>query len=147
MKSRLWLLSLLGSLLASLFWPAPCVADLYVYERIDVPGAAGTEIFGINNHGHVVGKYVRDHIGFGFLFDGETFTTLTFPGAGNTAAKGINDSGQIVGSTGEFTHTYADHAFLFEDGEYTTLDSPDPETNIFDARNSGDTIPIYGVRE
>ncbi|PYS11828.1 MAG: addiction module antidote protein, HigA family [Acidobacteria bacterium] len=68
---------------------------------IDVPGAADTFAFGINDSNQIVGYYYSspDYVGgHGFLrsADGTTFTSFDVPGASETRAIGINDSGEIV---------------------------------------------------
>src|SRR5712692_10602561 len=61
-----------------------------------VPNATGTFAAGINNAGQVVGTYVLDGQGHGFLRDSDgSLTYIDFPDAVSTAANGINDSGQI----------------------------------------------------
>ncbi len=148
MKHRPWLVSLLGALLAIVLGPAQCVGVSYVFQTMDVPGATSTQINGINNHGHVVGTFVRDGAGFGFVFDGETYTTLTFPGAKTTMANGINDTGQIVGSYGSFPFLLGQHGYLFDHGEYTTLDLPGGTIlEAEDINNQGQITGILGVAE
>ncbi len=148
MKHRLWLVSVVGACLTSLLGPAHCVGAPYVFRTIDVPGATSTRINGINNLGDVVGTFVRDGAGFGFMFDGETFTTLTFPGATTTMAKGINDTGQIVGSYGSSPFLFGEHGFLFDRGSYTAVDVPGglltmPE----DINNQGQIAGVFTTPE
>jgi probable HAF family extracellular repeat protein len=76
-----------------------------VYTILDDPKAtSGTQAFGINASGQVVGSY-SDATGggtHGFLYSGGTYTTLDDPDAGPTGvtiAQGINDAGRIVGYT------------------------------------------------
>lgn len=148
MKHGPWLPSVVGAFLTSLLAPAQCVGASYVFRTIDVPGAAATMVNGINNHGHVVGRFVRDGAGLGFVFDGEAFTTLTFPGANHTTAKGINDSGQIVGSYGSLTFRLGEHGYLFDHGEYTTLDVPAGTIiEAEDINNQGQIVGILGDAE
>jgi uncharacterized membrane protein len=72
----------------------------------DVPGAQGTEAYGINNRGQIVGVTLEapaaDLPGArGFLLAQGVkgpFTPVAFPGATRTAAFDINDRGQIVGA-------------------------------------------------
>ena len=69
------------------------------YTTISDPnGAEGTEAFGINNSGEIVGQYT-DSAGktHGFIDVDGTFTTIDDPLGVNTAITGINDAGQIVG--------------------------------------------------
>src|SRR5207247_6697694 len=62
---------------------------------IDVPGAAATDAFGINERGQIVGVYyIADGRGHGFLLDSGTFTTIDAPGARYTYPHGINGRGQ-----------------------------------------------------
>jgi hypothetical protein len=57
----------------------------------------GTGLFGLNDHGQIVGQY-SDSRCHGFLLDGDTFTTIDDPDAlFATGAGDINDRGQIVG--------------------------------------------------
>lgn len=51
-------------------------------------------MFGINNHGQMVGYYSG---GNSFLLDSGLFSNVNFPGACNGSAQGINDAGEIVG--------------------------------------------------
>jgi probable HAF family extracellular repeat protein len=78
-----------------------------------------------------------------------TFTAFDFPGlTGNTWASGINDRGQIVGGYfccgGIFTGHY--HGFLFDRGEFTTIDVPFPgalHTEANGINNRGQIVGIY----
>jgi probable HAF family extracellular repeat protein len=118
--------------------------------RIDVPGAAGTAIFDINDRGEVVGVYSDTDPAAstaadrgGFLRDQRgRFTILSVPGSVNTQAFGVNNRGQVVGD-----YTDADgmiHGYLWEKGPFTTIDGPDDAgatlTNIND---KGEIIGVY----
>ncbi len=88
-------------------------------------GINGTEAFGINDAGQIVGVYEDSSGTFhGFLYSGGTYITLNDPlGTGATTyATGINDAGQIVGYYDDSSG--AEHGFLYSDGTYTTLDDP-----------------------
>src|SRR5262249_45202475 len=53
--------------------------------------------------------------------DRDEATTLDDPlGVGQTLATGLNDRGQVVGTYSQ----QGQHAFLYSDGNYTTLDDP-----------------------
>src|SRR5262249_11541444 len=68
------------------------------FTTIDVPFATqGTEAFGINNAGQIVGFYADASGTHGFLLSGGAYFTLDDPLGANTQAFGINDAGQIVG--------------------------------------------------
>jgi hypothetical protein len=53
----------------------------------------------INNKGQIVGVYVNDVSGYGFLYVKGTYTTISVPGSNQTQAMGINYKGQIVGQS------------------------------------------------
>jgi uncharacterized membrane protein len=118
--------------------------------RIDVPGAAGTAVFDINDHGEVVGVYSGTDPAAstagdrrGFLRDKHgRFATIHIPASGYTQAFGVNNRGQVVGD-------YLDpdgmiHGYLWDKGRFTTIDGPDGAgatlTNIND---KGEIIGVY----
>src|SRR2546426_4199690 len=100
---------------------------VYNFSTFDDPSATsfgGTQAFGINGSGQIVGAYANGSGNHGFLLSGGLYGTLDDPSATlGTQAFGINGSGQIVG-------VYADgsgnHGFLYNPngGTYTTLDDP-----------------------
>ena len=58
----------------------------------DVPGAAGTEIWGMQDN-MLVGKYSDNTGGLhGFVYDGTDFSSLDYPGADKTVASDIDDN-------------------------------------------------------
>jgi len=87
---------------------------------------------GINNSGQVVGwSSVATGGDQAFLWDKGTMTDLgTLPGEGDSVANSINDLGQVVGTAsngggigGGGGGQAADHAFLYENGVMTDLNS------------------------
>lgn len=99
-------------------------AVTYTFTTIEVPGATGTQAFGINDAGQIVGTFEdATFVPHGFLRDsGGGFTTLDVPGATRTEASGINDAGLIVGF---FENGTGRHGFLRDGlGGFTTLDVP-----------------------
>jgi probable HAF family extracellular repeat protein len=71
-----------------------------IYSTLDDPLATdGTDAFGINAAGQIVGQYQSASGTHGFLYSGGTYTTLDDPSAinGTTKAFGINNMGQVVG--------------------------------------------------
>src|SRR5207302_1270634 len=109
---------------------------VYNFSTFDDPSATsfvGTQAFGINGSGQIVGVYADGSGNHGFLYNpnGGTYTTLDDPLATNgtfaitngTFATGINASGQIVGHY--FTNT-GNHGFLYNPNAatYTTIDDP-----------------------
>jgi probable HAF family extracellular repeat protein len=62
-------------------------------------GANGTEAWGINDDGLIVGTYYdSNQKAHGFLYDGSTYTTIDFPNTTMTHVMDINNDGIIVGS-------------------------------------------------
>ena len=102
MKKSLILLTIL---VFALTISTAVLAKSLKFEIIDYPGASGTSARGINNRGQIVGSY---YLGkqYGYLLDGDTFTTIEFPEAQSTEVYGINDRGQIVG-------IYIDNSWVF----------------------------------
>jgi uncharacterized membrane protein len=65
---------------------------------VDIPGAVGTQVQGINNRGQMTGAYHDAEANVrGFLMDKGVFTTVLPPDAFTGTASDINDRGQIVG--------------------------------------------------
>jgi hypothetical protein len=89
------------------------------FSTIDVPGAAGSFLLGINPRGDIVGSYctalpcsislIRNH---GFLLSKGQFVTFDFPGAQYTRAFAINPRGDIAGAYRETNGRT--HAFLIK---------------------------------
>jgi fibronectin type III domain protein len=76
------------------------------FSTIDYPGAEtewGTQLWGINDSGAIVGGHGPVYIGvaYGFVFSGGVFSSINFSTAPGSAlganAMAINNSGQIVG--------------------------------------------------
>ena len=69
-----------------------------VFTTIDLPGAARTLAYDLNNRGQVVGAYTdAPNTVHGFLLFRGVFTTVDFPGATETYPWGISEDGQITG--------------------------------------------------
>jgi probable HAF family extracellular repeat protein len=104
-------------------------------ETIDVPGAIGTSIDGINAHGDLAGSYMTpDFVVHGFVRIRGGFETLDFPGATTvrTIPTGINAKGDVVG-----IYTTSDPCvgcpgwlenvmlgFVWREGQFETLQVP-----------------------
>jgi uncharacterized membrane protein len=142
--------------------PQPGSVHGFVKDRrgnvttVDVPGAAITSVWGINNRGQVVGNYVDPgavpgpageissdmaHI---FVRDRDgRITTVDVPFPNLRGVGDINDRGQLVG-------TYIDAAggvrgFRREpDGKFTPIDVPGAGTLPLGINNQGQVVGIYG---
>jgi hypothetical protein len=91
------------------------------YSAVNFPGATMTEVLGINDNNDLVGMYqLPGPLNFhGFLRHGNEFAAIDDPKATfGTVAFGINKAGTIVGSYDNA------HGFVYENGEFRTLDAP-----------------------
>lgn len=103
------------------------VADAYLYSGGSLmnlnskslfPG--GSEAFGINNSGEVVGTgYVSASNFHAFLYSGGKMTDLGPPGAFQATAYGINTAGEIVGTYA--LNSGVSGTFLYTNGMMTAL--------------------------
>jgi probable HAF family extracellular repeat protein len=111
------------------------------FTTIDVPSADyGTDAFGINDNGQVVGTYAFISLqprASGFLYAAANFTYFRVPGVSDTFATGINDSGQVVGYYDDDT---GDHGFLYTAGSFTSIDVPGHPSGI---NGSGQIVGQY----
>jgi probable HAF family extracellular repeat protein len=90
------------------------------YTTIDDPLATnGTQAFGINDLGQIVGTYNTSNGTHAFIYSGGAFTTIDDPVVNShTFAHGINNNSQIVGTLSDGT---GNHGFL-----ETTVPNPPP---------------------
>lgn len=103
----------------------------------DPLGARGTECWGINDAGTIVGDYI-DSVGVhrAYIDAGGTFTTIDPPGSLSAIAYAVSNSGVVGG-------TYVDikgvgHGFLYDGTTYTTVDVPGSlETEVWGVNSSG----------
>jgi len=102
------------------------VTAVGTFIAINDPNAAtnGTDSFGINNLGQVVGFYEKPSFSSvnGFLYSGGTYTTINVPGQFGTQCYGINNYGEIVGYY--TSTTSAIHSFTYSGGTFTSFDFP-----------------------
>jgi uncharacterized membrane protein len=125
-------------------------ADRAQYATFDFPGAVSTAVWGINNHGAIVGSYEAPaHFFHGFLYANGKFTSIDGPGAVFTQVRGINDDGDIVGTYityqdflaqtpgGGFHGLYQKHG-----GALTSLNVPGHINTIFNKIT--DSRVVYG---
>jgi len=119
-----------------------CVGQIPVEEQIvDFPGSLFTDLYGINNHGDVVGFYRdQNNVARGFLFTGHSFSTIEPPGSVFSKAIKITDSGQIVGY---FFNSAGQHGFSYQNGAFQTLDFPGAVATLaFGVNSAGDITGI-----
>ena len=83
----------------------------------------GTEAFGINDRGDIVGRWFDfDENIHGFLLRNGRFTPLDVPGAITTGALDINNFGVVVGRTVDAEGV--SHGFVWKDGRFKLFDYP-----------------------
>jgi len=128
--------------------------SVYTVTTLDDPSAnGGTDAYGINNAGQIVGSYeVLNRAGVfdnhGFLYSGGTYTTLDDPSVVTfnfqrvTVATGINASDQIVGS---YVGLNGTNGFLYS-GIFITLDDPLAGAGVYPQgiNASGQIVGSYG---
>lgn len=88
------------------------------YQYILYPGAASTEVDGLNNLRILVGYYAYNNSAwYGFATINGRFLSLTYPGATYTVCYGINARGQIVGEAvvGSKQHGFVTNAITDAD--------------------------------
>ena len=111
----------------------------YTFKIIDYPGAAATQLLGLNNSGQVVGQAFSDAAAdvppVNFLYDltTEVFTNLlSYPGE-ETFLDGINDAGETVGSAYPLAGPPPEITGLILSAErkFTTFSHPAPSANTY----------------
>jgi len=138
---RLSSLLLLGSVAAFLLASAPLALAQGTYTQIDVPGAMGTQVFGIDSAGDLSGVYVDSSFNYhGFLLSGAVYTTIDYPGSSDTAIYGMNDFGQFVGYTGV---PFVGFLYNSQTQAFTTIAFPKAINTFPTAINNAGTIAGY----
>jgi len=118
------------------------------FATIDVPGATATVLFGINDEGVAVGRYMSGGQTHGFARSaaGE-LTTIDFPGAGFTVAGALNNRGDIVGWYTLPASSTIRHGFLLREGQFTSFDPPGSIfTNTLGINDRGDIVGRFCTR-
>ena len=96
------------------------------FDIVAYPGVDAMQVpRGINDKGHIVGRYVdQSSLQQGFLLQKTTFKPIAVPGTGVTTAPwAINKSGVVVGRyTADQGTSY--HGFILKNNTYTTVDYP-----------------------
>jgi hypothetical protein len=100
------------------------------FITVDAPGAISTRLHGINNHGHIVGRYLDATGRHAFVYDGTQFKRIDFPGWNVTEPYDINDHGHVVGIYGSELYWGA-QGFFYDGVSHRRFDVP----------NAGQTIP------
>jgi probable HAF family extracellular repeat protein len=106
------------------------------FTTIDYPGCpspdypgfyGGTNLFGINDSGEMVGDHGPSWyaVAFGFTYSGGIISPFpTQPGALSTKPIGINNAGQIVGASEMSYYPWPIIGFLYSGGNFTAINPP-----------------------
>jgi probable HAF family extracellular repeat protein/autotransporter-associated beta strand protein len=117
---------------------------LYNYSIISPPSEGFIEFAnGINNADQVVGYYYDNGgLAHGFLFSNGSNATLDYPSSIGTQTypEAINANGQIVGW---YSDGSSDHAFVYNDGSYSTLRDLGTNTFAYGINASGQIVGYY----
>jgi hypothetical protein len=122
----------------------------YTYKSIDVPGATGTQAFGNNNRGQIVGDYGDSvRVQNGFLDTKGVFTTINCVLENETVLTGINKKGEIVGTYYYVGGGGGTHGFIYE-GNNSCFDviaslkgANGATTNVWGVNDSGEIVGFY----
>jgi hypothetical protein len=117
------------------------------FSTVDVPGSTYSAVYGLNDHGQIVGAYglPGSNSTQGFLLDGGDFTAIAVPGSSYTRAAGINNAGDIAGLY--YDANTLGHGFLLSGGIYTTVDVPGSTlTFILGINDAGQIVGFYDDR-
>ena len=80
-------------------------------------GYAGSNAYGLNNSGQVVGQVYNPNGGYlAFLYSGGTMTSLGTLGGSESVAYSINNSGEIVGDSYRLSGNTLNEGFLYANG-------------------------------
>ncbi len=119
------------------------------FTTIDVPGALGTSVNGINTAGETVGYYYTSTTGpaTGFLHVNGTFSFFSYPGGDSTLAFGINDSGLISG-TAYINQDTGSVGFLYNGATFVPISvKGESATFVHGINNAGNVVGAYGSFE
>jgi probable HAF family extracellular repeat protein len=112
------------------------------FTTIDVPGAMGTSVNGINTAGEMTGYYYTSTTAsdIGFTYLGGSFNFFSYPGGSSTQAYGINDSGIVSGTA--FTHQDTETVgFTYNGTDFTTVaERGVADTVVYGINNDGDLV-------
>src|SRR5262249_26505651 len=121
------------------------------FTAIDFPGSIGTQVWGTNHNGDIVGLYISsDKATHGCLLSRGQFVSIDYPGAAFTELYGIGPRCDILGDyaatvNGSGSH----HGFLLStDGVFTTIDFPGAVSSYALGMNShGDILGSHNFED
>ncbi len=129
-------------ILAVVLWAAAASTSLAItYTTLDDPlSTRGTDAIGISGN-NIVGDYLDDAAGHGFLYNGSTYTTLDNPSQPlGTEMGGISDNNIVATFFDSNPPGNGTHGFLYNGTSYTTLDDPLSTWGTYAAGVSGNNV-------
>jgi len=146
LRCELWM-----TLLATAAWSGPAAAD-YTYQEFNVPDAAETAIYGINDNGVIVGEYGDDVDVFnfvntfgnvGFIYDGSILTTVSYPNSIATSVSAINNSNVVVGSY--FDENAKARGYVYDGVTYKSILPFGTAAEVTGINDQGNIVGIYST--
>jgi probable HAF family extracellular repeat protein len=131
-----------------LFLPQLVLSDSFSFTFVSEPGALGTSLLGINDHGEIVGESQnQEGTTASFLYENGTFSAVAAPDSTQTFATGINNRGTIVGAyLPTVTTGQTEYGFIDSGGVFKTLDVPSSATTAaIKISSHGEIVGWYGV--
>jgi uncharacterized membrane protein len=115
--------------------------QLFNFTPVQYPGVPDTIIYGMNNLGDIVGRYMTpDGVKHGFMRHDGVFTTIDYPGAADSFLLSINDGRQVIGYTGDLKF------FLWSNGKFTDLAFPGAvDSGFYDINDLGYMVGPYSM--
>lgn len=117
------------------------IGDGEHFTTIDVPGALGTTVHGLNDLGQVVGLFGNSSGGnSGFVYDSESgdYTIFDIPGSNSVNPFGINNLGDV---TGYHSSIDGQQGFLMSDFSFADIRVPS-------SYEGGTTLTVpYGIND
>lgn len=120
------------------------------FRTVDFPGANGTGVNFVNNHGTLLGTYFNAGLqSFGFVERGHQLTSFNYPGTtGVTSSSGMNNRDDAVGAYTDANSVF--HGWVRSaDGTFTQIDDPAAGTGAFEGtqpamiNDAGELVGAY----
>lgn len=136
-------------LLVVLFFNSLLFADSYELVTFDIGGATTTYLYGINNHGWIVGGHNNNLQGFiGFMYNLDSHASFNFDfGAQHDYAAGISDTNDVVGHYNNWWD-FLIHGFYYDSSTPAgyTIDYPDATyTYLYGVNSDRQLVGAYQI--
>jgi surface-anchored protein len=117
----------------------------FTFERFDIEGSTGTTLFGINNDGVIVGRYLdAEGLSYALILENGAVEFFSVTETTRTLALGIDSLGQITGIYEDPNDSAVQHGFLRGlDGSFIDIDHPAEDFNYAWGINDSGQIAGY----